>query len=372
MDLEEVVGELYGLDASEFVAARDGRARAARQSGDRGLADQVKALKRPAVAAWVVNNLVRQRPGEIERLVRFGESFRDAQASLAGDELRRLGRQRHQVLGALGQEARRLAEERGQPVSPAVERDVESTLDTAVTDPGAADAVRSGRLLRALSHAGMGPVDLSGAVAAPEVAVAPLPAPASAASAGSAREPAGSAPRPSPEDDKIAAARDALEDAEADVERADHRVSVAERGAQEAVDRREEAERRVRAPEDELARARPQGARGGPQGARSRAPPGRPGAGPPRSPREHRPTRGTRPERRARPPPDLNAAGTVGAGRGARSRRVDTSETQRSRCRFGPRGPGSPFLSRLSSRSQSTRRNLTLTRSYPGAKLASV
>ena len=258
MDLEEVVGELYGLDASEFVAARDGRARAARQSGDRGLADQVKALKRPAVAAWVVNNLVRQRPGEIERLVRFGESFRDAQASLAGDELRRLGRQRHQVLGALGQEARRLAEERGQPVSPAVERDVESTLDTAVTDPGAADAVRSGRLLRALSHAGMGPVDLSGAVAAPEVAVAPLPAPASAASAGSAREPAGSAPRPSPEDDKIAAARDALEDAEADVERADHRVSVAERGAQEAVDRREEAERRVRALEDDLARAREQ------------------------------------------------------------------------------------------------------------------
>ena len=253
MDLEEVVGELYGLDASEFVAARDGRARAARQSGDRGLADQVKALKRPAVAAWVVNNLVRQRPGEIERLVRFGESFRDAQASLAGDELRRLGRQRHQVLGALGQEARRLAEERGQPVSPTVERDVESTLDTAVTDPGAADAVRSGRLLRALSHAG-----LSGAVAAPEVTAAPLPAPASAASAGSAREPAGSAPRPSPEDDKIAAARDALEDAEADVERADHRVSVAERGAQEAVDRREEAERRVRAIEDELARAREQ------------------------------------------------------------------------------------------------------------------
>ncbi len=252
MDLEEVVGELYGLDASEFVAARDGRARAARQSGDRALADQVKALKRPAVAAWVVNNLVRQRPGEIERLVRFGESFRDAQANLAGDELRRLGRQRHQVLGALGQEARRLAEERGQPVSPAVERDVESTLDAAVTDPGAADAVRSGRLLRSLSHAGMGPVDLTGAVAAPEVAVAPLPA-----SAASPRG-ADSVPRPSPEDDKIAAARDALEDAEADVERADHRVAVAEREAQEAVDRREDAERRIRALEDDLARAREQ------------------------------------------------------------------------------------------------------------------
>src|SRR5437588_9605225 len=168
MAFEDVVDELYGLDAGEFVAARDKRAREARGAGDRTLGDQVKGLKRPSAAAWVVNILVRNRPREIERLLSFGQSFREAQANLAGDELRRLGRQRHQVLGALGQEASRLAQERGQPVSPAVERDVESTLDTAVTDPGAADAVRSGRLLRALSHAGMGPVDLSGAVAAPE------------------------------------------------------------------------------------------------------------------------------------------------------------------------------------------------------------
>ncbi len=244
-----MVDELYGLDAAEFVAARDGRAREARGDGDRALADQIKRLKRPSAAAWVVNILVRQRPREIERLLSFGQSFRDAQANLVGEELRRLGRQRHQVLSALGQEARRLAGERGQSVSQAVQRDVESTLDAALTDQTAADAVRSGRLLRPLSHAGMGPVDLSGATAAPEIGVRPSPA-----IAGPAPDDTGQ--RPSREDEKIAAAREALEDADADVERADHTLSTAERVAVEARGRRADAEQRVGALEEELARAR--------------------------------------------------------------------------------------------------------------------
>jgi hypothetical protein len=251
MAFEDVVDELYGLDAAEFVATRDGRAREARGAGDRALADEIKALKRPSVAAWVVNTLVRQRPREIERLFGFGLSFREAQANLAGDELRRLGRQRHQVLGALGQEARRLAEERGQSVSQAVQREVESTLDAALTDEGAADAVRSSRLLRSLSHAGMGPVDLSGAVAAPEIGVRP-----SSVIAGSG--PADTGHRPSAEDEKIGAAREAMEDADADVERADHSFSVAQRAAEEAQGRQADAERRVRALEEDLGRAHDQ------------------------------------------------------------------------------------------------------------------
>ncbi|HEY1636714.1 MAG TPA: hypothetical protein VGF64_18310 [Acidimicrobiales bacterium] len=253
MAFEDVVEELYGLDAAEFVATRDGRAREARGAGDRAVADQVKGLKRPSAAAWVVNILVRQRPREIERLLGFGLSFREAQANLAGDELRRLGRQRHQVLGALGQEARRLAEERGQSVSQAVQREVESTLDAALTDEGAADAVRSGRLLRSLSHAGMGPVDLSGAMAAPEIGVRPSPA-----IVGSGPGPAEAEHRPTAEDEKITAAREALEDADADVERADHSLSVAERAAEEAQGRQADAERRVRALEEDLASAHDQ------------------------------------------------------------------------------------------------------------------
>jgi chromosome segregation ATPase len=255
MRLEEVVDELYGLDASEFTATRDGRARDARQAGDRALAQQLKALKRPSAAAWVANILVRQRPQEVERLVQFGESFREAQANLAGDELRRLGRQRHQVLSAVAQEAQRLAEARGQQVSQATLREVESTLEAAVSDPQAADALRSGRLLRSLSHTGMGQVDLSDAVAAPEVSVRPTTSSAASGSIDAShadRTRSGQDQRA----DKIAAAREALEDAEADVERAEHRVATAEHAIERAGRRRDEIERRVRALEEDVQRAR--------------------------------------------------------------------------------------------------------------------
>jgi hypothetical protein len=136
-------------------------------------------------------------------------------------------------------------------VSQAIQRDVESTLDAAVTDGGAADAVRSGRMLRSLRHAGIGPVDLGGAMAAPEIAVRAAPAMAGQGHAA----PADAEERPSPEDEKIAEARDALEEAEADVERADHRFSTAQQAGEAAEGRRAEAEQRIQALEEDLARA---------------------------------------------------------------------------------------------------------------------
>ncbi len=45
--------------------------------------------------------------------------------------------------------------------------EVAATLEAGLSDPASADAVRSGRLVRALSYAGFGGVDLDGAVAAP-------------------------------------------------------------------------------------------------------------------------------------------------------------------------------------------------------------
>ena len=67
-------------------------------------------------------------------------------------------------------EARALS---GGTVTEQVAREVETTLDTALSDPGAGDAVRTGRLLRALSGGGFEAVDLGGAVAVPDAAPAP-------------------------------------------------------------------------------------------------------------------------------------------------------------------------------------------------------
>jgi len=179
MDLDEVADELYALNPGDFVARRDERVADLRRAGERGLATAVKGLRRPTVAASVVNRLARQRPEEVERLVDLGANMREAQASLAGDELRALGRQRQQLVAALSREAARLAAEARHPVSDAVQREVESTLDAALADPEAGAAARTGRLLRALEHRGL-EVNLEGAVAG-SLSEAPAPAPPVAA-----------------------------------------------------------------------------------------------------------------------------------------------------------------------------------------------
>ena len=52
---------LYGLTLAEFTPARDALVKEHR--GDKELAARLKALKKPSLAAWVVNLLVRRVPG---------------------------------------------------------------------------------------------------------------------------------------------------------------------------------------------------------------------------------------------------------------------------------------------------------------------
>src|SRR6185503_2334221 len=112
-DVAEIAERLYGLLPEEFTAARDSEAKRIRASGDRETASAIAALRRPSLAAWLVNALVRHRHDEVEQLL----ALREAQQGLAGDQVRTLGRQRQQVLAALGRQARALARELGHPVS---------------------------------------------------------------------------------------------------------------------------------------------------------------------------------------------------------------------------------------------------------------
>src|SRR6185503_7823939 len=50
---------LYVLDPEEFVAARDAAVKALRGDGKRAEAAAVAKLRKPSVAAWVVNRLAR-------------------------------------------------------------------------------------------------------------------------------------------------------------------------------------------------------------------------------------------------------------------------------------------------------------------------
>jgi hypothetical protein len=164
--LASVAHELYGLPPSEFVAARTARAAQA-SSEDKDLAAAIRTLPKPSVAAYVVNQLARECHEDIEQLIDLGAALRQAQVGLDGGELRKLDRQRRQVTRAMAAQGKAMAVDAGTSVSAAAAVQVDETLHAAMADPDAAEAVRSGRLSRALAATGFGPVDVAGAVAAP-------------------------------------------------------------------------------------------------------------------------------------------------------------------------------------------------------------
>ncbi|MEU8327148.1 hypothetical protein [Micromonospora sp. NPDC048839] len=156
----ELVQQLYRIPPDRFVAARDAAVAEARRAGDPGAARQLARLRRPTVAAWLVNLLAIERPELVADLVQLADALRTAQRELRGPRLRELSAQRRAVVGALVAEVRRLAA--AEPDAPPAGRlplaEVESTLNAAFSDVDVAEQVRAGRLLRAASYAGFGEV----------------------------------------------------------------------------------------------------------------------------------------------------------------------------------------------------------------------
>jgi hypothetical protein len=154
---DDLIRRLYESPPEGFVAARTAAVDEARKAGDRDSAKRLAALKKPTVAAWVVNLLALRRPELIEELVELSGALREAQRGLQGDQLRELTAQRRQVVSALVTAARRLA----QAEEPGIKLplgEVEATLSAALAEPDVAAQVRTGRLIRAASYAGFGEV----------------------------------------------------------------------------------------------------------------------------------------------------------------------------------------------------------------------
>lgn len=164
-ELLDVADELYGLPLPDFTPARDARAKELKGTP---LAAQVKALKKPSTAAWVVNLLVRRETEQVEQVLAVGAALREAQAAMSGDSLRELTRQRRQLTAAVTTQARRVAKEEGTRVTDAVADQVEATLTAAMVDEQCGLAVRSGLLVASLSSTGLDPADVAAAVALPD------------------------------------------------------------------------------------------------------------------------------------------------------------------------------------------------------------
>jgi hypothetical protein len=164
-DLLDIADELYGLPMVDFIPRRDAKAK---ELKGQDLAAPVKALKKPTLAAWVANMLVRHETEQVEQVLAVGAALRDAAQSLDGKELRELTRQRRQLTAAVTTSARAVARNLGVKVTESVAEQVEATLTAAMLDPDCAKALRSGLLVTPLASTGVGESAAGAAVALPE------------------------------------------------------------------------------------------------------------------------------------------------------------------------------------------------------------
>lgn len=155
--LEQIGDRLYALPPEQFISARDDAVAAARKAGDRATAEAAGALRKPTLAAWLVNLLALRRPELLDELFELGEQLRQAQHELHGEQLRELSTRRRGVVAALTAEAGRLAREaRGSRRDALPLAEVEATLSAALADAEVADRVREGRLQRPATYTGFG------------------------------------------------------------------------------------------------------------------------------------------------------------------------------------------------------------------------
>ncbi len=215
-ELLEIADRLYGLSLPEFTPARDARVKELKGTP---LAASVKSLRKPSTAAWVVNLLVRRETEQVEQVLAVGAALREAQASMSGEELRALTRQRRQLTAAVTTQARKVAKEAGTRVTEAVADQVEATLTAAMIDERCGLAVRSGLLVSALTTTGLDPADVAAAVALPDALGFAATATARADES-PARPDLHVVPDPEADAKAIAAAEETLAEAESDLAQA--------------------------------------------------------------------------------------------------------------------------------------------------------
>ncbi|WP_158867095.1 hypothetical protein [Leifsonia sp. AG29] len=223
MDLREAAEELYATDPSDFVARRS----AAAAGADRDVAKEIRKLRKPSAAAAAINALVREHPDLVGDVLEVGDRMREAFAARDREKIRALTQERQRLL-------QRATADLG--LSPAVQREVEETLQAAVIDAAAAAAVRSGMLVRGLESTGVDQVDVTDAVALPVEVPEARPV---AAEGDQTEEDGSQAP-----------------DVEEEGPEASEAEEAAEAGSEESPSARRERQRRLRAAERAVERAR--------------------------------------------------------------------------------------------------------------------
>jgi hypothetical protein len=234
MELGDEIDALYGLPLDRFTAARNDLARRLRAEGRREDADGAAARRKPSLAAWAVNRLVREHRHEVNALldaaatIRGGDHSADAAFRASVDRLVRASRE---LVAASGRKA-----------SDALLQEIATTLRALAA--AAPEELVEGRLTESRQASGFADA---------------LARPASTGRSTRPTQPAQQAERKrraAVDRERVAQARRALADARAELRARERAASAAMREAERAGTAAERAAQAVTDAEAELRGAR--------------------------------------------------------------------------------------------------------------------
>jgi hypothetical protein len=159
---DERLDELYSEHPQGFVAGRDQLVKDLRAAGDRDEAERVKKLRRPTVAAWLVNRAALSSPAQLEEFAEASRQLEDAQGrALDGKdegaaEWRAAAAREREAVAAILALAESAARDAGHPPSDRALELVGETLRAATGDPELRERVLHGRVERERSAATLG------------------------------------------------------------------------------------------------------------------------------------------------------------------------------------------------------------------------
>jgi DNA repair exonuclease SbcCD ATPase subunit len=255
--LDDEIRRLYRLPLGEFTAVRNSLAKQLQKQGDGDAANEVKALPKPSVSAWVVNQLFAREADHMRSLLDAGERARRAlQHTLTvgdAETLRDALQEQRAQRDALRQRASEILSKDLRNPSQAVLDRVTVNLDALALSPGAAEEAARGWLDQDLEPPGFEVLSGLQFAARPErrgLRLVPSPAEKKLAAPKPAeKKPAAkAAPRRAPAADKAAAEAERRHKAE---EAAREREETRRR---ERIERAEEKVDRLAAEADTLRR----------------------------------------------------------------------------------------------------------------------
>jgi hypothetical protein len=154
------IDRLYALPLEEFVPERDALAKRLR-ADDREAAEKVSKLKKPSVAAWAVNQVRRDRPEDVRRLLEVTEELQRVHGGLdsagARERLTDAASMQRDLIASLTRCAGELLEAGGHPAGESTLAKVADTFRAAALDEHLRELVAAGRVVKEQQTAGFGP-----------------------------------------------------------------------------------------------------------------------------------------------------------------------------------------------------------------------